>query len=111
MFIETRGWKRELIREGIEPNPGPTWKEIKEILSKKFDNNSIPLAIYAKLEEIRHKIEKEHTNDPLFILDESYVESYIQMHQKEIHPSIYKLLSSLKGEILFYICLSSHALL
>ena len=34
------GWRRDLTREGVEPNPGPGWKEFEEEALKAFGDDS-----------------------------------------------------------------------
>jgi len=32
----SRGWQRDLLRECVEPNPGPSWEDVKDALNKKL---------------------------------------------------------------------------
>lgn len=39
IFTGIRGWKRDLLREGIEANPGPTLKDLSLALKKEWEDN------------------------------------------------------------------------
>ncbi len=39
LSLDYLGWVRELIREGIEPNPGPSWDDFVEAAKKTFSTD------------------------------------------------------------------------
>jgi len=38
-----KGWIRDLLREGVEPNPGPTFLDLKDSVSKAFTSTYTPI--------------------------------------------------------------------
>lgn len=35
------GWKRDLLRECVEPNPGPSWEEVRSLLETKLGKRAL----------------------------------------------------------------------
>jgi hypothetical protein len=50
------GWVRELIREGIEPNPGPFWKDLEKKLKEILDDNEYDELKTDVLDPLKEKI-------------------------------------------------------
>lgn len=55
-FLFQGGWRRNLVAEGIEPNPGPSWPDFLEMMKQKLEDE------YQKAEEplsaLKRNVEK-----------------------------------------------------
>lgn len=66
------GWKRDLVLEGIEPNPGPSWQEFVEKLKIKVgeeDFKELQPFLTTLKEKLRPKTIVPHTDDILDYLN------------------------------------------
>jgi hypothetical protein len=78
------GWQRDLVKEGVESNPGPTFEELLGAISKKF-NGVLPPAVLAGLLSIQKNISDAHKNDSNFLyVDSDQVLEYLE---KNLDPT------------------------
>jgi hypothetical protein len=64
------GWVRDLTLEGIEPNPGPTWDELLEAITKKF-KAGMPTPVGDALSKIYSEICDAHKDDSNFMFPDT----------------------------------------
>ena len=85
---------RDLIREGIEPNSGPGWKEFEEKVLAKFGDGA-PLDI---LKKVINKPFISTTHIREFLLDQTLEDKRIQIGiDKTILPELLGILDNLEG--------------
>jgi len=76
-----KGWRRELTRECVEPNPGPTLDEILTALKTKLGPKAVLFT--AMLQNFENKIQAAFPADQLVLVD-SDVRSYIATHDADM---------------------------
>jgi len=56
------GWKRDLLAEGLESNPGPTWDELLMQIDSKFSGSGTPTVVKNSLMELKKDIDFKYPN-------------------------------------------------
>lgn len=92
------GWTRNLIAEGIEANPGPTWDEFVEAFDKKF-KAGIPKPVETALQKLHDSISTAFP-DKLFIdtkLITRYLKDNAANHDEQLVDLVKEIINSLEG--------------
>ncbi len=110
--IGSFGWMRDLIREGIEPNPGPSWDVIVSQLKTQFSDEKDWELLQRPLAEIKNaarELEFPITEDTVKLLIKKYRDDPATanaLHTQGVTNGLIKLLdetvNAYAGTILFY---------
>ena len=103
----THGWIRDLTNEGIESNPGPTWKEYVDHLKKKYEEDEWAL-VDKELANIKTKMKEEYKKD---IVDTTDLIGYLakrKLGDATIQRSLEEALQQLSSGMLFNVSFCSN---
>jgi hypothetical protein len=96
----THGWIRDLTNEGIESNPGPTWKEFVDHLKKKYEEDEWAL-VDKELVNIKTKMKAEYKKDIVDTTDLIDYLSKTKLDNATIQRSLEEALQQLSSGMLF----------
>jgi len=85
-LLLAEGWRRELIREGIEPNPGPiAWGDIEKLVKDRIGGDFNPAVHQQVLDKLKTDVRTYGQIDPVAIINSDHVLKYLK-EKEPGHP-------------------------